>query len=62
MRILQAWLVCIVAAVVSLPAQGQDYPAKPVIFITPAAAGNSPDVATRIVAEHLTQVWKGPRA
>ena len=27
-------------------------------FITPAAAGNSPDVVTRIVAEKLTQIWK----
>jgi tripartite-type tricarboxylate transporter receptor subunit TctC len=58
MRILQVWLVCIVAAVISVPASAQDYPTKPVIFITPAAAGNSPDVATRIVAEHLTQLWK----
>ena len=27
-------------------------------FITPAAAGNSPDVVTRIVADKLTQIWK----
>jgi len=40
------------------PAQSQDYPTKPVTFITPAAAGNSPDVATRIVADRLTQIWK----
>jgi tripartite-type tricarboxylate transporter receptor subunit TctC len=42
----------------SWPAQSQDYPAKPVTFITPAAAGNSPDVVTRIVADRLTQIWK----
>jgi tripartite-type tricarboxylate transporter receptor subunit TctC len=42
----------------SLPAPAQDYPAKPVTFITPAAAGNSPDVVTRIVADRLTQMWK----
>src|SRR5262245_1262225 len=40
------------------PAQAQDYPTRPVTFITPAAAGNSPDVATRVVADHLTQIWK----
>jgi tripartite-type tricarboxylate transporter receptor subunit TctC len=40
------------------PAQSEDYPTKPVTFITPAAAGNSPDVATRIVADRLTQIWK----
>ena len=42
----------------SAPAPAQDYPAKPVTFITPAAAGNSPDVVTRIVADRLTQMWK----
>ncbi len=40
------------------PAQAQDYPSKPITFITPAAAGNSPDVVTRIVADRLTQMWK----
>ena len=39
-------------------AQAQDYPNKPVTFITPAAAGNSPDVVTRVVADKLTQLWK----
>jgi tripartite-type tricarboxylate transporter receptor subunit TctC len=38
--------------------QAQDYPNKPITFITPAAAGNSPDVVTRLVAEKLTQMWK----
>ena len=41
-----------------IQAQAQDYPSKPVTFITPAAAGNSPDVVTRIVADKLTQMWK----
>ena len=39
-------------------AQGQDYPTRPVQVITPAAAGNSPDVAMRIVADRLSQLWK----
>src|SRR5688572_27753397 len=44
----------------SLPAQAQaqDFPTKPVTFITPAAAVNSPDVVTRLVADRLTQLWK----
>src|SRR3974390_816293 len=29
------------------PAAAQNYPIKPVTFVTPAAAGNSPDVITR---------------
>jgi tripartite-type tricarboxylate transporter receptor subunit TctC len=41
-----------------LPAQAQPYPSKPITFITPAAAGNSPDVVTRVIADHLTQIWK----
>ncbi|MFZ0112736.1 MAG: tripartite tricarboxylate transporter substrate binding protein [Xanthobacteraceae bacterium] len=48
----------IVVMAASWPAQSQDYPTKPVTFITPAAAGNSPDVVTRIVADRLTQIWK----
>jgi tripartite-type tricarboxylate transporter receptor subunit TctC len=47
-----------VAAMLALPAQAQDYPNKAVQFITPAAAGNSPDVVTRIIADKLTAVWK----
>lgn len=45
-------------AAAALPAQAQDYPTKPVTFITPAAAGNSPDVVTRVVADKLSQLWK----
>jgi tripartite-type tricarboxylate transporter receptor subunit TctC len=52
------WCMATIAMLSSLPAQAQDYPTKPVTFITPAAAGNSPDVATRIVADRLTQIWK----
>src|SRR6266508_2921119 len=50
--------VAAIAMAACLPAQAQDYPGKPVTFITPAAAGNSPDVVTRIVADRLTQMWK----
>lgn len=41
-----------------LTATAQDYPTKPVQIILPAAAGNSPDVAARLVADKLTQLWK----
>jgi len=49
---------CLILLFASLPAQAQDYPSKPVTIITPAAAGNSPDVITRLVADRLTQMWK----
>jgi tripartite-type tricarboxylate transporter receptor subunit TctC len=55
---LSVWCVAAIAMLVSPPAQAQDWPTKPVTFITPAAAGNSPDVVTRIVADRLTQLWK----
>ena len=47
-----------VAAILAMPAQAQDYPNKAVTFVTPAAAGNSPDVVTRLIADKLTQLWK----
>jgi tripartite-type tricarboxylate transporter receptor subunit TctC len=43
---------------VAAPVAAQDYPNKPVTFVTPAAAGNSPDVIIRLVADRLTQLWK----
>ena len=52
------WCAAAVALIVSAPAQAQDYPNKPVTFITPAAAGNSPDVVGRLVADKLSQMWK----
>jgi tripartite-type tricarboxylate transporter receptor subunit TctC len=55
---MKLWCAAAIAAVVALPAQAQDYPNKPVTFVTPAAAGNSPDVVTRVVADRLTQLWK----
>ena len=40
------------------PVAAQDYPTRPVTFVTPAAAGNSPDVIIRLTADRLTQLWK----
>ena len=53
-----AGCVAAIVMVASMSAHAQDYPTKPVTFITPAAAGNSPDVVTRVVADRLTQIWK----
>src|SRR5258708_6572003 len=56
----QRLLGLLVMAAVALPAgaSAQEYPTKPVVIIIPAAAGNSPDVAARVVADRLTQLWK----
>lgn len=55
---LKALCAAAIAAFAGPTAHAQDFPSKPVTFITPAAAGNSPDVVTRIVADKLTQMWK----
>jgi len=55
---MKLWCAAAVAAILALPAQAQNYPDKPVTFVTPAAAGNSPDVVGRLVAEKLSQMWK----
>jgi tripartite-type tricarboxylate transporter receptor subunit TctC len=39
-------------------AQSADYPSRPVTIISDAAAGASPDVDARFVAEGLTKLWK----
>lgn len=51
-------LAGVLAATSGAPVAAQDYPTKPVTFITPAAAGNSPDVITRLVADRLSKLWK----
>jgi tripartite-type tricarboxylate transporter receptor subunit TctC len=38
-------------------AQTGDYPAKPVMIISDAAAGTAPDVTARFVAEGLGKIW-----
>jgi tripartite-type tricarboxylate transporter receptor subunit TctC len=50
--------VAALAILVAPPAHAQDFPGKPVTFITPAAAGNSPDVVMRVAADRLSQLWK----
>src|SRR5690242_9288740 len=45
-----------IAAALPARAQAQDFPNRPVKIIV----GPSPDVFSRIVAEHLQEVWKQP--
>jgi tripartite-type tricarboxylate transporter receptor subunit TctC len=51
-------VLCAAAVVTNLCAHAQDYPARAVQLISPTAAGNAPDVITRIVADRLSQMWK----
>lgn len=58
-RILIGVVLCTaLAAVPTAKTQAADYPNKPVTMIIPAAAGNSPDVAARLVADRLGNIWK----
>ena len=41
-------------------AMAQDYPNKPIKFIVPLTPGSGADIAGRIVAKHLTDIWKQP--
>ena len=41
-------------------ATAQDYPNKPIKFIVPLTPGSGADIAGRIIAKHLTDIWKQP--
>ena len=50
-------LFVVATASTGASAQSDTYPNKPVRFISDSAAGSSPDVGLRIVAEGLSQQW-----
>jgi len=55
-----AWAAALsglVLAAVAAPAMGQGFPAKPVRLIVPLAAGGQADLAGRIFAAKLTELW-----
>lgn len=57
----QSWMAIGFAgatALATVPVYAQDYPTKAVTIISPAAPGNSTDIATRLIADRLTQIWK----
>ena len=53
---MMAWLLA-VATVDEADAQSEPYPSKPVQILADSAAGSTPDVALRFVADRLTQIW-----
>src|SRR5258708_28097437 len=55
-RIAVLWLLTLSAAS-AVHAQAGNYPGKPVTVISDAAAGATPDVDARFVAEGLSKIW-----
>jgi tripartite-type tricarboxylate transporter receptor subunit TctC len=53
---LSLWLLALSASLAA-PAQGQDYPTRPVKIISDSAPGSAVDVTLRMVADRLGQVW-----
>jgi tripartite-type tricarboxylate transporter receptor subunit TctC len=58
----KAMLVAAAAAVLSWPAAlfGQGYPVKPVRYLIPFPAGDSPDIVGRLLSERLNRLWGQP--
>jgi tripartite-type tricarboxylate transporter receptor subunit TctC len=50
----------LIACFFAAAANAQDFPNKPVKFITGAAAGSSGDILSRVLAEHVSAKWKQP--
>ena len=54
------WIVrgiVMAAALVSLAAAAQGFPARPVRFIVPAAPGGGMDSTARVVTARLSEIW-----
>ena len=52
--------VAAAALAFSAPAQGQEYPTKPVRIIVPLTPGSGADIAGRIIGQRLNEHWKQP--
>ena len=55
-----AWFVrtfSVFVVLCAMPAQAQNYPAKPIHVLVPYAPGGIADIASRIVGAKLTEAW-----
>lgn len=50
-------LACALLALVSMVVPAADYPARPIRFVVPVAAGGGNDIAARMIAQKLTEAW-----
>lgn len=60
---LRDWLssaILMLACALAVNVNAQDFPSKPVRFVTGAAPGSTGDVLARIIGDYLSGVWKQP--
>ena len=57
---MRPFLVGCVSLALAAAASAQDFPNKPVRFVTGAAAGSSGDILARVLGEQLSAAWKQP--
>src|SRR5437763_1226221 len=50
-------IACVWLLAISIAAQAQQYPNKPVTIISDSSAGSTPDAVLRVIADRLSQIW-----
>jgi tripartite-type tricarboxylate transporter receptor subunit TctC len=55
MQCFYRFLIAAVAVLIALPAQAEEWPARPVRFVVPFAAGGATDVLTRLLCQELAK-------
>ena len=55
-------VLAIAGVLASIPAQAQEWPAKPVKIMVPFGPGSTPDVVARLIAYHLQKTLEIGRA
>src|SRR5437763_3175222 len=53
-------ILCLLGWMLAIAASAQDFPNKPVRFITGAAAGSSGDILSRALGDQVSATWKQP--
>lgn len=59
-RLAAATVFAILSAVWTGSAMAETYPARPIRIVVPIQTGSGADIAARIVARHMGEVWKQP--
>jgi tripartite-type tricarboxylate transporter receptor subunit TctC len=60
MAMLTKFVTAMLIAAASTAVMAQDYPSRPIRMIVPLTAGSGADIAGRIIAKHMSEVWHQP--